>query len=67
MAWHTPLTLCEAGLSMMTTSPARSSGTSIRSTQATKLAPSIGPSSTQGAAKLSERSAQTNVVVCQCP
>ena len=45
----TPSTLCAARLSAITMSPGCNVGTRICSTEARKLAPSIGPSRTPGA------------------
>ena len=54
---RTPSTLCAARLSAITLSPGCNVGTRICSTEARKLAPSIGPSRTPGAVSPVTRSA----------
>ena len=65
MALRTPARLWAGRLSITTTSPGVSTGTSICSTQARKVAPSIAPSSTIGATIPVRRRAAVSVVVFQ--
>ena len=59
--------LCAERLSITTMLPDGIAATSICSTYASNDAPSIGPSSTNGAMTRSALIAATSVVVCQCP
>lgn len=67
IASRTPARLWQARLSITTTSPRRSVGTSCCRTYASNSSPVIAPSTTVGAVRPSARNAAMKVVVFQWP